>query len=228
MSALRLHLGAGSLVLTLAVASPSAQVRLADESDRAAFRAWFVLLADAQFEQPAPEVTDCAALVRFAFREALRAHTPEWRRRVALPFTPQYPDVRSAPRAGDGGWPLFRVADGPTPRYGEFADAKTLVALNSVRIGRDVSRIRPGDLLYFRQPSQSQPDHLMVFVGASPFDTGDRDWVVYHTGPTDDGAGDVRKARLAALAQHPSARWRPLATNPNFVGVFRLNALNTP
>ena len=32
-------------------ADPSAQVRLADESDRAAFRAWFVLLADAQFER---------------------------------------------------------------------------------------------------------------------------------------------------------------------------------
>ena len=31
--------------------APSAQVRLADESDRAAFRAWFVLLADAQFER---------------------------------------------------------------------------------------------------------------------------------------------------------------------------------
>ena len=30
----------------------SAQVRLADESDRAAFRSWFVLLADAQFERP--------------------------------------------------------------------------------------------------------------------------------------------------------------------------------
>ena len=86
----------------------SAQVRLADESDRAAFRAWFVLLADAQFERQTEDVKDCAALVRHAVREALRAHTPEWVRRSGLPFTPQFADVRSAPRAGSDGLPLFR------------------------------------------------------------------------------------------------------------------------
>jgi uncharacterized protein YfaT (DUF1175 family) len=206
----------------------AAQVRLGDESDRAAFRAWFLLLADAQFERTAPEVTDCAALIRFAFREALRAHTPEWRRRIGLPFTPQFPDVRSAPRPEAGRWPLFRVTANPSPRYAEFAEAKTLVTLNARQIGRDIARVRPGDLLYFRQPSQSQPDHLMVFVGASHFDTHERDWVVYHTGPSDEGPGEVRKARLAALTQHPSPRWRPIATNSGFVGVFRLTALDTP
>ena len=82
----------------------SAQVRLADESDRAAFRAWFTLLADAQFEQPASEVTDCAALIRYAFREALRDHTPAWRQRVGLPFTPQFAEVRSAPSMKSGRW----------------------------------------------------------------------------------------------------------------------------
>ena len=206
----------------------TAQVRLGDESDRAAFRAWFVLLADAQFERAAPEVTDCAALIRFAFREALRAHTPEWRRRSGLPFTPQFPDVRSAPRPEAGRWRLFRVSTDPTPRYAEFADAKTIVTLNASQIGRDIARVRPGDLLYFRQPSQSQPDHLMVFVGASHFDTEERDWVVYHTGPSDEGPGEVRKARLTSLTQHPAPRWRPLPTNPRFVGVFRLAALDTP
>jgi uncharacterized protein YfaT (DUF1175 family) len=52
--------------------------------------------------------------------------------------------------------------------------------------------------------------------------------VVYHTGPSDEGAGEVRKARLATLALHPSPRWRPLASNPQFVGVFRLSALALP
>ena len=74
--------------IAMAATGAHAQVRLADASDRAAFRSWFVLLADAQFENPSPEVTDCAALVRFAFREALRSHTAEWARRVALPFAP--------------------------------------------------------------------------------------------------------------------------------------------
>jgi len=212
-------------IVFLGVGALRAQVRLADDSDRAAFRAWFVLLADAQFERPTPDVTDCAALVRHAFREALRAHTPEWVRRAELPFAPQFADVRSAPRADPSGWPLFRVTPGPSPKYAEFADAKTIVALNAQAIGRNTSALRPGDLLYFRQPSQADPDHLMVFIGRSQFETAGNDWVVYHTGPLDGGPGEVRKVQLSTLMKHPAARWRPLVSNPQFVGIFRLAAL---
>jgi uncharacterized protein len=204
---------------------PSAQVRLADESDRAAFRAWFVLLADAQFERRTDDVIDCAALVRHAVREALRAHTPEWVRRSGLPFTPQFAEVRSAPRAGADGLRLFRVTPDATPKYAEFADAKTLIALNTSPLGRDTRALRAGDLLYFRQPGQREPDHLMVFVGRSHFDRDGDDWVVYHTGPLDGGPGEVRKVRLATLTQHPAPRWRPLTSNPQFIGVFRLGML---
>jgi hypothetical protein len=210
-------------VLTVVFVGPvAAQMRLADASDRAAFRSWFVLLADVQFERPVAEVTDCAALVRFAFREALRSHTAEWARRLALPFAPAFPDVRSAPRPGADGWPLFRVGPG---RYGEFADARTLVHLNARPVGRDLDRLQPGDVLYFTQPGQSQPDHLMVFVGRSTFDRDHADWVVYHTGPIDGGPGEVRKVRLDDLRQHPAPRWRPVPANPRFVGIFRLSAL---
>ena len=120
---------------------------------------------------------------------------------------------------------LFRVAGGPPPRFAEFADAKTLISLNTVPMGRDASRARPGDLLYFRQPAQRQPDHLMVFVGRSHFDPEHTDWVVYHTGPGEEGPGEVRKVRLVDLTQHPAPRWRPLLSNPQFIGVFRLSVL---
>ena len=209
----------------LAGSGISAQIRLADESDRAAFRSWFVLLADAQFERPTDDVNDCAALVRHAVREALRAHTPEWVRRSGLPFAPQFADVRSAPRAGPGGMPLFRITSGPSPAYAEFADAKTLIHLNARPLGRDARALGAGDLIYFHQPGQRDPDHLMVFVGRSTFESEGDDWVVYHTGPIDDGPGEVRKVRLSTLMQHPSPRWRPLASNPHFVGVFRLGML---
>lgn len=199
---------------------PAAQVRLADESDRAAFRAWFVLLADAQFYQPSPEIRDCAALVRHAVREAVREHSPEWLRRAALPAGSVYPDLRSRPRAAGGRLPLFRIAAAP-PAYAEFADAKTIVRLNTRRIARETAAARPGDLLYYRQPEQDQPDHLMVVVGRSAFEDQGADWVVYHTGPLDGGPGEIRKARLADLARHPSPHWRPLASNPRFIGVFR-------
>jgi uncharacterized protein YfaT (DUF1175 family) len=226
MRAPRLATCATTLALVAcASAAGLAQLRLSDSSDRAAFRSWFVLLADAQFERPAPEVTDCAALVRFAYREALRAHTPEWARRIELPFTPTFPDVRSGPKPGPNGWPLFRVSPGSQARYGEFADARTIIRLNARSLGRNAGALQPGDLLYFHQPEQQQPDHVMVFVGPSFFDPDGRDWVVYHTGPSADGPGEVRKVRLRDLQQHPSPRWRPLTANRQFVGVFRLAAL---
>lgn len=224
----------------LLLAAPSgAQVRLADAADRDAFRAWFVLLADAQFYRTTSDVTDCAALLRHAAREALRPHTSEWLRQAALPALRAYPDVRQRPPVVDGGLGLFRVSDRSAAPYAEFADAQTVVRLNARFISREPAAARPGDLLYFHQPSQSSPHHVMIFVGRSAFEPEGADWVVYHTGPTTStsattGAparpgnvspGEVRKARLADLARHPTPRWRVTAGNPHFVGVFRLNWL---
>ena len=201
-----------------------ASAPLADESDRAAFRAWFTFLADAQFERRTDDVIDCASLVRHAYREALRAHSPEWYRRNQLPVAVSFPDVRGAPAATGGGWRLFRTGRNPD-RFAEFADARTIVRFNARSIGRDARAARPGDLLYFRQAGSS-PDHLMVFVGDSRFDPDRRDWVVYHTGPQDDGPGEVRKVSLSDLAQHPAPRWRPAPANPAFVGIFRLSLID--
>jgi uncharacterized protein YfaT (DUF1175 family) len=209
------------LLCLLPAQDTHAQLRLADESDRAAFRAWFVLLADAQFYRTTPDVTDCAALVRHAAREALRAHTPEWMRQAALPRMQVFPDVRTRTPLAGGGLALFRVSDASPARYAEFADARTIIRFNARRIGRDPAALRPGDLLYFHQPSQDEPDHLMVYIGPSAFEADGRDWIVYHTGPR----GEVRKVRLTDLLRHPAPRWRPVPDNPQFVGVFRLEML---
>jgi uncharacterized protein YfaT (DUF1175 family) len=198
----------GCLLLALA-ALPRAQVRLADETDRDAFRSWFTFLADAQFYRPTSDVTDCAGLVRHAVREALRAHTTEWLRLAALPAAAPFPDVRGR----------------PSGRYAEFADARTIIGLNARGLGRDVGVLHPGDLLYFSQDAQASPDHLMVYVGPSRFEGDARDWVVYHTGPVDGGPGEVRKVRLDDLTRHPVPRWRPVPHNPSFVGIFRLGWL---
>jgi uncharacterized protein YfaT (DUF1175 family) len=201
-------------------------VRLSDETDRAAFRQWLTYLADAQFERRTDDVIDCASLVRHAYREALRPHSPDWYRRSRLPLPVSFPDVRRPPHEiRDGAWLLFRVADRPV-RYGEFADAATLVRLNARLIGRDPLAAESGDLLYFRQEDADTPDHLMLLVGESRFDPSRRDWVVYHTGPQPDSPGEVRKVSLAALQRHPSPRWRPLHANRAFVGVYRLSILD--
>jgi uncharacterized protein len=197
----------------------SGQIRLVDETDRHACRAWFVLLADAQFYRPTADVTDCAGLVRHALRESLRAHTSEWRRRWALPGMPSYADVRHPPLARGEAWPLFHVGN---DRYAEFADARTIVRYNTTAVARGLAAARPGDLLYFHQEAGTTPDHLMVYFGPSAFDATARDWIVYHTGPDGGQAGEVRKVRAQDLAHHPALRWRPVPENPVFVGVFRL------
>ena len=79
-------------LLILVPAAAESQLRLRDDTDRAAFRAWFTYLADAEFVRRSADVTDCAGLVRHAFREALRPHTPEWRRlRKRFPASPRSP-----------------------------------------------------------------------------------------------------------------------------------------
>ncbi len=206
-------------------AAPGPSRRALDESDRAAFRAWFTFLADAQFERQTADVADCAGLVRHAYREALRPHTPAWFQGAHLPRLAAFPDVRQTPPVRDGAWLLFRTSRAPE-RYGEFADAETIVTLNARRLGRDVRAAAPGDLLYFRHEEADSPSHLMVFVGPSRFDPERSDWVVYHTGPDGTSPGEVRKVSLADLGQHPSPRWRPVAANPAFIGVFRLATLD--
>ena len=122
--------------------------------------------------------------------------------------------------------PLFRVSARAGDPRAEFADAMTIIRWNTTPVSRDLRDARPGDLLYFRQPGQRQPDHLMVVIGTSPFDSSARDFVVYHSGPDGEDPGEIRKVRAADLARHPAPRWRPQPSNAAFVGVFRLIAVS--
>jgi uncharacterized protein YfaT (DUF1175 family) len=64
----------------------------------------------------------------------------------------------------------------------------------------------------------------MIFVGRGTGQSGD-DWVVYHTGPDGKWPGEIRRVTLSSLVHHPDPRWRPLARNQNFLGVYRWNIL---
>ena len=37
--------------------------------------------------------------------------------------------------------------------------------------------------------------------------------------------GELRRVALAELLDHPQPQWRPVAGNPNFLGVYRWNIL---
>ncbi|MDT5296404.1 MAG: uncharacterized protein QOJ76_3284 [Acidobacteriota bacterium] len=207
--------------------------------DREDFRKWFTSIAEAQFYGPSREWNedqrDCAGLVRFAWREALRAHDRAWLLRMGEGYDPVAPDVRAYTlERSPVGEKLFRTAAGSFDEsnladgtFSEFADARTLKEFNSRFVGRDAREAEPGDLIFFHQPwVQKYPYHVMVFLGRARADAdGARDWVVYHTGSSPADAGEVRKVRLSVLARHPDPRWRPIVGNKNFLGFYRLKIL---
>ncbi|HZD32181.1 MAG TPA: DUF1175 family protein [Candidatus Angelobacter sp.] len=210
-------------------------LRLHDASDRAALRRWFTLLAESEYfrKQSAGEVDDCAGLLRYAYREALRPHDAAWAKAVELPAALSGGEIRQYqyPYTPLGAG-LFRVREGgftaddlTNGAFAQFADAKTLWRQNSYFVGRDIARARPGDLLFFRQESHDLPFHAMIFLGASQIEAGSEPLVVYHTGPIGKSPGEVRRPTLAQLLNFPDQRWRPVPSNPSFLGVYRWNIL---
>ena len=128
-------------------------------------------------------------------------------------------------RADFGRFELSDLSDG---KFSEFADARTLKNFNCEFVSRDRRRAERGDLVFFHQPwVQKYPYHLMIFIGEARLASeGASDWVMYHTGssPADDGT--MKKVRLSVLDHHPDKRWRPVESNPNFLGFYRLKILD--
>jgi uncharacterized protein YfaT (DUF1175 family) len=221
-------------------------LRLTDPADRAGFRRWFTLIAEYQAVRPSAEVpaeiADCASLLRYSYREALKRHDESWFQSsgIEVPAPPgeirswSYPHTPLGPA-------LFRVQPGAfqpddlsNGSFAQFADARTLVERNAYLVSRDVHAAQPGDLLFYRQFGQSSPWHSMIVIRS-----GAAAEVVYDTGPDhrqsphgrgpvrgDPGQpGEIRRVLLSELLDHPQPQWRPLAGNPNFLGVYRWNIL---
>jgi uncharacterized protein YfaT (DUF1175 family) len=214
-------------------------VELRTFEDRENFRRWFTSIAEIQFyqlsEQWKSEQRDCAGLVRFAMREALRHHDRTWFQRMGPAYEPVARDVMGFDLDNNQlGEKIFRTETGAyhdgdqrSAKFSEFADGRTLKNFNVVFVSRDRREAQPGDLMFYYQPwVQKFPYHVMVFLGTPRVaPNSQRDWVVYHTGSTATDDGAVKKVELSVLDQHPDPRWRPLETNKNFLGFYRLKIL---
>jgi uncharacterized protein YfaT (DUF1175 family) len=174
--------------------------------------------------------------VRFAWREALRRHDRAWFQKMGPGYPAISPDVkRYQLEQGPLGEKLFRTSFGSykdgdlsNGSFSEFADARSLKSFNTKFINRDRHYAQPGDLLFFYQPwVQKYPFHVMVFLGKAKLGQQNaNDWVVYHTGASPTDAGTVKKVQLSVLDQHPNKRWRPVESNSNFLGFYRLKILD--
>lgn len=212
-------------------------LRLEDEHDRQAFRQWFTYLAEAQYfqspsQRPA-EIDDCAALIRYAYREALAGHDGTWAATAHLPMVPSFesPAKYQYPFTPLGA-ALFRTKPGPflasdvkDGTFLQFADAHTLWRYNTHVVSRDLARALPGDLLFFRQPAGREPFHSMIYLGPSQLRPDGNRYVLYHTGPAGDDAGEIKRLTLDEVIQFPQPEWRPIPSNPAFLGVARWNIL---
>jgi len=207
-------------------------LRLTDPADQGAFRRWFALIAEYQAIRPRAdvpvEIQDCASLLRFSYREALKRHDENWFATTGIEVVAPPGEIRawSYPHTPLGS-ALFRVrtgafvpADLNDGAFAQFADAKTLVERNAYFVNRDVRAALPGDLLFYRQFGQSSPWHSMIVVR-----TGASAEVVYDTGTDHGHPGELRRVLLSDLLSHPEPQWRPVPNNPNFLGVYRWNIL---
>ena len=208
--------------------------------DRDNFRRWFTAIAETQFYQLSDqwnaEQRDCAGLVRFAMREALRRHDRIWFQKMGPGYETVAPDVAGFDLDQNPlGEKIFRTdfgsfheSDLRNGRFSEFADGRSLKNFNSIFVSRDRREAQPGDLLFFYQPwVQKFPYHVMVLLGSPHIaPNGAQDWVVYHTGSSPIDQGTVKKVQLSVLDQHPDPRWRPVESNKNFLGFYRLKILN--
>ena len=207
--------------------------------DRDSFRRWFTAIAETQFYQPSDqwnaEQRDCAGLARFAIREALRRHDRVWFQKMGPGYETVAADVGELNLDNNPlGEKIFRTdfgsfqeSDLRNGRFSEFADGRSLKNFNSIFVTRERREAQPGDLLFFYQPwVQKFPYHVMIFLGPARIaPNGGQDWVVYHTGSSPTDKGTVKKVELSVLDRHPDPRWRPIESNRNFLGFYRLKIL---
>lgn len=203
-----------------------------DLKDSERFRNWFIWIAIDAFKSNAPlwnkDEIDCAGLVRYCAREALRKHDSYWFEKTKY-TGPVFEDVEkyNYPNIPIIGRRMFRISKG---RFKDISDFSTfavarLLYENSMRfVTKDVSFAAPGDIMVFFHPEDFEfPYHLMIYVGN--LGTADHQgWVLYHTGPIGEGPGELRFVKYTELAKlDPS--WLPNAKNKYFMGFFRFKFL---
>ncbi|MGS3052286.1 DUF1175 family protein, partial [Escherichia coli] len=94
-----------------------------------------------------------------------------------------------------------------------YVTAINLIQYNSQFIGQDINQALPGDMIFF---DQGDAQHLMVWMGR---------YIIYHTGSATKTDNGMRAVSLQQLMTWKDTRWIPNDSNPNFIGIYRLNFL---
>ena len=203
--------------------------------DRRAFRAWFVRISQSQFMRPSmawhDRERDCSGLIRFAYKEALKRHDRAYQERAGIVLDKNLPDVRrfQYPAIPIIGRRLFRVRPvtstkpglDPATDFAPFATAEVLMKWNTRRVGDDLTRALPGDILFFLDDRRTEGDFHSMIVTAAAARLADAR-LIYHTG----GDAGLKRVTARYLLDLRDPRFRPIPENPRFLGVFRFLILD--
>ncbi len=193
--------------------------------DAERFRNWFVRIAESQFVKPNsywnPTERDCAGLIRYSYREALKKHDADWFIQSGISLDKNLPDIGSYsyPNVPFLGEKIFKQRKGSAlelASFGTFADAETVFRFNTIFISKNIVEAKRGDLLFFENRGEIRfPFHSMIvsdLAGGEPI-------VIYHTG---DG-NILKRVPISYLASSKIFRISP--ENPHFLGVYRFSIL---
>lgn len=147
--------------------------------------------------------------MRFAANEALKVHDSKWLKNNG--FSNQYlpPEMTLTPEQRQ----LAQNWNQGNGKTGPYVTAINLIQYNSQFIGQDINQALPGDMIFF---DQGDAQHLMVWMGR---------YVIYHTGSATKTDNGMRAVSLQQLMAWKDTRWIPNDSNPNFIGIYRLNFL---
>ncbi|HBJ81800.1 DUF1175 domain-containing protein [Pseudothermotoga sp.] len=202
------------------------------ENDAEKFRNWFIWIGlSAIKNEPVlwnEHERDCAGLIRYCSREALKKHDGRWleRSNYSGPIFDDvekynYPDI---PLIVDK---IFRIISGKYTNPGEFsafASARIMLENSLKFVSKDVEHALPGDIAVFFHPEDFEyPYHMMIYISDIYFLQNHR-WFLYHTGPIGESAGEMRFVRYENLEKlDPS--WSPREKNRYFLGFYRFKFL---
>jgi uncharacterized protein YfaT (DUF1175 family) len=195
----------------------SAELRT--ESDRRAFRDWFVRISLSQYLKENSswnrKERDCSGLIRFAYKESLKEHDLSWQQKSGIVLDKNLPDVREFhyPDIPNIGMNLFQIGD---KKFGQFADAGTLEKFHTSFVSRTIASGLSGDILFFRSDRGVGSNyHSMIIVKGET----ENPLLLYHTG----SERGIKLIRAKELFQ--SETFSPETTNRHFLGVYRFRIL---
>jgi len=166
-----------------------------------------------------PAQRDCAGLVRFAYREALRQRTVAQRNRLEVPDQLSLPPLSGWGQriSGNGAkiWVAGYYPDGKKI-LSEFVSAEALIAHNFKHRSWRVDDAQTGDVLVFSRPNRGENVFHLMLVANEGARSGS---VVYHNGEKGKN-GQVRVVAMRELFESADVNWRPDRSNTSFLGVF--------